>query len=119
MSGGLADVSIRREGDVVIACVEGEVDLSNAREVGSALRAAVDGDVGTLVIDLTATRYLDSSALQELLELTHELFVRRQAVHLVVPEQAAVRRVVDLVGIPDAAQLHSALDDALAVARRP
>src|SRR5205085_9308156 len=44
--------------DVVVARITGEIDLSNAAEVGDRIAAAVPNTALGVVIDLTATSYL-------------------------------------------------------------
>jgi len=60
------EFALRREwlagGGLVIA-VRGEIDLFTAPELKSALTEAIDADVSRIVVDLTETGFLDSTAL--------------------------------------------------------
>jgi anti-anti-sigma factor len=69
VSGPLARVEIAHPspGRVAIA-VHGEVDLSNAGEVGRDILAAI-ADRTAVVVDLSAVRYLDSQGTRLLVDL--------------------------------------------------
>ncbi|GAA3885956.1 STAS domain-containing protein [Saccharothrix violaceirubra] len=62
------------EGRTVLA-VHGEIDMSNAAEFDQALRAALERG-RPLLVDLTATGYLDSAALAVLFEHASSLSLR-------------------------------------------
>jgi anti-anti-sigma regulatory factor len=61
---------------------------------------------GTMVVDLSETRYLDSAGVNVLFELAEDLTERQLAFALVVPEGGLVERVVMLVDLASVAQLH-------------
>ena len=84
-------------GDVVVARVAGEVDLSNAAVLGEQLAAAVPNSALGLVIDLTATAYLDSSGVHLVFDLADRLRQRQQQMRIVAPEGAPVRRILRIV----------------------
>jgi anti-sigma B factor antagonist len=85
-------------GGVPVVAAPAEVDVTNAAELGSALaEAAALGD-GTLVVDMTLTRFCDSCGLHALLT------ARRRAVtgggRLVVAAAApAVLRIFAITGV--------------------
>jgi anti-anti-sigma factor len=83
--------------DVVVARLSGEIDLSNAADVGEQLAAAVPNVALGLVIDLTATAYLDSSGVHLLFDLGERLQRRQQQLRVVVPEGGPIRRVLRIV----------------------
>lgn len=99
--------------DVVVARLSGEVDLSNAADVGDALAAAVPNTALGLVIDLTATAYLDSSGVHLLFDLGERLQRRQQQLRVVVPESAAIRRVLRIVELDSAVPLETTVDQAV------
>jgi anti-sigma B factor antagonist len=98
--------------DVVVARLSGEVDLSNAADVGDALAAAVPNTALGLVIDLTATAYLDSSGVHLLFDLAERLQRRQQQLRVAVPESAAIRRVLRIVELDAAVPMDSTVDQA-------
>jgi anti-sigma B factor antagonist len=95
----LAQLDVTREPDALVVRIDGEVDISNATELGAALDAAVPKDALGLVLDLTDASYIDSAGVHLLFKLGASLARRRQQLRLVVPEGAAVRRVLKLTGV--------------------
>jgi anti-sigma B factor antagonist/stage II sporulation protein AA (anti-sigma F factor antagonist) len=83
--------------DVIVARLSGEVDLSNARPVGDELAAAVPNRALGLVLDLSATSYLDSSGVSLVFDLADRLRRRQQKLRLVVTADAPLRRVLRIV----------------------
>ena len=73
-------------GDVVLASVRGEVDLSNALSVKRELLDAVPNTASALVLDLSETEHLDSSGVRLIFELAERLERRGQKLELVVPD---------------------------------
>ena len=103
--------------DVVVARLSGEIDLSNAREVGEAMSAAVPNTALGLVIDLTATAYLDSSGVHLLFDLAERLQRRQQQLRVVVPEDAPVRRVLRIVELDETVPVTASVEEAVAAIR--
>ena len=103
--------------DVVVARLTGEIDLSNASEVGESLTAAVPNTALGLVIDLTATAYLDSSGVHLLFDLAERLQRRQQRLRVVVPEGAPVRRVLRIVELDKSVPVMSSVEEAVAAIR--
>jgi anti-sigma B factor antagonist len=112
----LAQVSEERRGDVAIVHVSGEVDASNAPWLEGRLRAALTNRSEGLVVDLTATTYLDSSGIALLFGLATALRQHQQQLRLVVPEDSPIARMVRLTGLDAAVPTHAALETALAAA---
>src|SRR5690606_35601083 len=92
--------------DVPLARIEGEVDISNAPEIASALHAAVGNAALGVVLDLTETTYLDSAGIRLLFEFARRLARRQQQLRLVVPEDSPVLRVLLLTDVEAVAALH-------------
>jgi anti-anti-sigma factor len=95
----LARVRDEVRGDFSIAAVEGEIDASNAGELGESLRALLTNESSVLVIDLTATTYLDSAGLNLLFALDGELRGRQQELRLVVPAGSPLTRTLAITGL--------------------
>ncbi len=99
--------------DVVIARLSGEIDLSNATEVGDDLSTRVPNTALGLVLDLTATTYLDSSGVHLVFDLAERLRTRQQQLRIVVPAGAPIRRVLRIVELGDTVPVLASVDEAV------
>ena len=79
MSAG-ADISVSDRGQMLVASLAGEVDMTNAAYVREELSTAVPNEAHGLVLDLTDARYLDSAGIEVLFELSRRLVRRAPAV---------------------------------------
>jgi len=110
--------AIELEGDdVVVARVAGEIDLSNASQIGEDLSAAVPNSALGLVIDLGRTDYLDSSGVHLVFDLAERLRRRQQQLRVVVPEGAPMRRVLRIVELDQSVPVMATVDEAVAQIR--
>lgn len=91
--------------DTVVATIEGEVDGSNAAELRRAVADRVPSAARSLIMDLSATTYIDSTGVELLFELARRLSARRQIFSLVVPPDTGVRKVLELCDIGSVAVL--------------
>jgi anti-anti-sigma factor len=98
----LAGLQLRRSGRVLVATVAGEIDMSNARDLSTAITSELTNDALGLVIDLAAVDYLDSAAIHTIYELHQRLVNRGQVLRLVVPPEAPTRDALVLAGVPEA-----------------
>jgi anti-sigma B factor antagonist len=110
-------LDIRTEGDVVVARLMGEIDLANARPIGSLVGGAVTNDAMGVVLDLSDVTYLDSSGVHLIFELAERLSDRQQQLALVVPAEARIRRVLDLVKADAVVAIFLTVDEALDTVR--
>jgi len=99
--------------EISVAAVEGEVDASNAGEVGDRLRMTLTNRSTVLVVDLTATTYIDSAGINMLYELTSELEHRQQRMRLVVPDASPISRMLSIAGLDAVVPVHETRPDAL------
>jgi anti-anti-sigma factor len=113
----MGSVSCETDGDVVVAHMEGEIDLSNAASIGDRLVTAVPNDALGLVIDASATTYLDSSGVGLLFDLASRLRRRQQRLVLVVPERSPLMRVLGIVDAGSAMPILATVADAVARVR--
>jgi len=101
-------------GGTPIVVIDGEIDSSNAAEIGDRLRATISNQGVTLVVDLTPTTYIDSAGINALFRLGAELEERQQRLHLVVATGSPIARMLKIVGldraIPTFASRASALE---------
>jgi anti-anti-sigma factor len=96
----LADLDTRLAQGVLVASVRGEIDMSNAAEIGSAVAGRISNDALGLVLDLTDVEYLDSAALHTIFDLRTRLKDRGQQLRLVVPNGATIAQAVEIMDIP-------------------
>jgi anti-sigma B factor antagonist len=110
----LAQVRVDWRGDVPVASVEGEVDASNAAELGTELRALVSNRSLQLVVDLGPTQYLDSAGINLLFNLEEELRAHQVVLRLVVDPESSVKRMLSLTGLDKAVATFPTIAAALA-----
>ena len=92
-----------------------EVDITNAPSLQSAMLEAAGLGYGTVVVDMTLTRFCDSSGLYALLA-AHKRAQADGGGLLVVATASTVLRVFALTGVGCLIPHFSSLDDALALA---
>jgi anti-anti-sigma factor len=97
----IAGVRVSEEGTIVRAWIDGELDMSNARDVAGRLMAQVPNAALGLLLDLSELDYLDSTGIQMLFELLERLHSRQQKLVVVVPPESPLQRVLTVVAIAD------------------
>lgn len=110
----LASIEARDLPGARLVTLRGEVDLSNAREVMEAVRAAVTHDATLVVLDLSGTTYLDSAGIAMVFRLAERLGHRRQELRLVVPADAPIRRGLELTRVTTLLTVHESAETAAA-----
>ena len=101
----ISQLEIDQQGDVMIARIVGEVDGSNAADLGRGLGQQVPSSAHGLVLDLSDVAYLDSAGVELLFSLARRLGDRRQRLRLSVPGGSPVRRVLEICDIGAVAPL--------------
>jgi anti-anti-sigma factor len=99
---GLADPTVEVVDRVVIARVNGEIDMSNVGDLSASLVTQIPNDALGVALDLTALRYLDSAGIQMVYDLRERLQNRGQKLRLVVPPGSVIFRTLELVDAPRA-----------------
>jgi anti-anti-sigma factor len=94
-----ATLSLERAGEVPIARLHGEVDLSRKAQLASALTSAAQPRDRGLVLDLSDVDYLDSAGVHLIHELMLVLADRGQSLRVVAAPGATVLRVLELVDL--------------------
>ena len=112
----LAHITAERRAGLAVAHIAGEIDASNMKWVDSRLRALLTNQSDGLVVDLSATTYLDSAGIALWFALAAELEQRRQQLHLVVADDSSIARMVTLTGLDETVPTHPTLATALAAA---
>jgi anti-sigma B factor antagonist len=100
-------------GGVPVVAVPAEIDITNARDLRSALLAAAAAGPGTLVADMTRTWFCDSSGLHALLAANKRAQAEGGELLLVIPD-TAVLRIFAITGIDRMIPNFNSLDEALA-----
>jgi len=109
----LEELGFEPRGDVVLARVSGEIDLSNAPSVRERLLDAVPNSASALVLDLSATAYLDSSGVRLIFELAQRLDSRNQRLELVVPDHSVIKRILVLTEVHQVVPMSQSVDAVL------
>ena len=109
----IADLRIEKRDGVVIACIVGEVDLSNADQLRKGLVGSMTNEAFGLVIDLSDVAYLDSAGIHVLYEIREQLKKRGQGLRLVVPPGAPAGKALEIAGVRSAVSVADALDTAV------
>jgi anti-sigma B factor antagonist len=96
-SGGLETLTVTDETGATVVTVGGEIDLTTADEVRAAAAAIVEGPPVTMIFDLAAVSFMDSSGVAVLVEAAnagHAVTVRRPS-----PAVLLVLRATGLEGL--------------------
>jgi anti-anti-sigma factor len=110
----LATLRVRERGNIILAVVEGEIDLSNAPGLRGEITGAVPNSASGLLLDLTGLEFLDSSGVHMLYDIADRLATRQQRFAVVLEANAPPRRAIELSGVEPAAWLHADQSSALA-----
>lgn len=99
--------------EVLVVGLVGDIDISNSFHVVEAILADAVNTTRGVVLDLSATGYMDSSGVHVLLDVRRRLANRRQELRLVVPEDGFLNELLELTAVPAIARVHRTVDDAL------
>jgi anti-sigma B factor antagonist len=106
-------IDLIRNGRVIVARMPVEVEITQAPSLRGQLMQAVENrDLG-LVIDLTDTKYLDSSGVNMLFELGEVLAARQLRMAVVMPPGGLVERVLSIVDLGSAMPIHRDTESAV------
>jgi anti-anti-sigma factor len=97
---------------VPVARPREDIDAANARVLRDELAACVQG-ADRLVLDLAATRYIDSAGIDMLFRLNELLRQRRATLLLVIPQSSQLTRLAQIVALPSAVAIHESVEQAL------
>jgi anti-anti-sigma factor len=95
----LGDVTFERHDNVLVARLAGEVDMSNAEDIGAAVLQSTDNDALGVVLDLASVQYLDSAGIYVVFGMRSRLRARGQVLRLVVPAGSPVEDALRLAGV--------------------
>jgi anti-anti-sigma factor len=114
----VGQLEITREPDALIARLIGEIDFSNAADVGLGLESAVPKDSLGAILDLTPTSYIDSAGVRILFSLSGRMRQAGRQLRLVVPTGSPLMRVLKLTGIAMTLPVDETVPEALEALRR-
>jgi len=114
-----ADVQIELAPGGVVAHVSGEVDMSNAEDMGATVIAATPSEARGVVLDLSRVDYVDSAGIYVIFGMRTSLQARGQTLILVIPADSPVHDTLRLAGAQLPGQLAVAVEDALRALESP
>jgi anti-sigma B factor antagonist len=106
------EVQERTQSGAAVVSVVGEVDLATAPELRTVLDKVLDGGASTLVVDLSASTFIDSTALGVLIGAWKRSQNEGRAMSVVAADPR-ILRVFEITGLTDLFPLHGSLDEAL------
>src|SRR3954454_2115327 len=113
----LAELELGEPGDVRVAHLVGELDLSNATDIADALAAAAEEATLGLVIDMSGLTHIDSAGVRLLFDLRRRLSVRRQTLALAGPPGGRICDVLEMAARHEPLPVARPLEEAVAGVR--
>lgn len=105
-------LATRREGDAAVVAVGGDVDNDTAPQLRQAIASAFNDGARRVVVDLTATDFLDSSGLGALVGASKEHSGQSELV-LVCP-RPQLRKLFEISRLNEVFQIYDEVGTALA-----
>jgi anti-sigma B factor antagonist len=115
----LADVQITLARHALIARLVGEIDMSNAEDLGATVIGATPNEAAGVVLDLSAVDYLDSAGIYVVFGMRPSLQARGQSLILVVPAESPVHDALRLAGVERPGEVAATVDEAVRAIDRP
>ncbi len=113
MSADFAITEHSVDGDRQLIAVCGEIDLFTAPELKQALAESIEGGHVRIVIDLTATTFVDSTALGVLIGAVKRLRSRQGALAIVNTDES-IAKTFEITGLDQIFTIAATRDDAIA-----
>jgi len=98
------------DGEIAVVKAEGEIDLSNHEELGTALTSPPCSDSAGILLDLTAVEFVDSSGLRVMLT-SAQAFGDRFAT--ILTEGSAVDTLFEMVDVRERLHVSASEEEAL------
>jgi anti-anti-sigma factor len=109
----LADVQITLARHALIARLSGEIDMSNAEDMGATVIGATPNEASGVVLDFSDVDYLDSAGIYVVYGMRASLQARGQTLVLVIPATSPVHDALRLSGADRPGEVAETVDDAL------
>ena len=106
-------IEVSRHGDVVVARLEGDIDLANTPTLSAKVLESVPNDAVGLVVDLSAVRYIDSVGVRMLFTFVRSLHASRQGMAIALPHGAPVRKLLKITHLDEATVFRDSVDEAI------
>jgi anti-sigma B factor antagonist len=110
-------IDLDQQHGVVIARLEGDIDLANTPTLSAAILEAIPNDALGLVVDLSAVRYIDSVGIRMLFTFVRSLHASRQGMAVAVPPDSPVRKLLKITHLDEATEFRATVDDAVVALR--
>jgi len=110
-------IELDRRDDVVIARLDGDIDLANTPTLSATILEAIPNDALGLVVDLAAVRYIDSVGIRMLFTFVRSLHASRQGMAVAVPPESPVRKLLKITHLDEAAVLRATIEEAIIALR--
>lgn len=107
----LADIHATQREGVIVVTVSGEIDLSNAGDLRSAILEATPNDALGVVLDLSGVDYIDSAGIHLLYRLGDSLRTRGQTLRVVIPPDSPASDTLRLAGVQRHVDVVAELDE--------
>lgn len=114
-----ADVQITQSPYALIARLSGEIDMSNAEDMGATVVGATPNEVAGVVLDLTDVEYLDSAGIYVIFGVRASLQARGQTLVMVIPADSPVHDALRLSGAERPGEIAETVDEAVKTINRP
>lgn len=107
------DLDVKRDGDIVVVRVGGEVDMLTTPLLGSCLAEQLQTDPRVLIVDMRDVGFLGSSGLAALVTARDEASTRGVTLRLVSADHAVLRPLT-ATGLAELFDIYPDLEAALA-----
>jgi anti-sigma B factor antagonist len=105
----------RRDRECVVLVVRGEIDIATIGRLRDAVEEALDAPEDIpVVVDLAQVDFLASAGIGILLAVTRAAGERGRPLRIVVGDNRAVLRPLQVAGVDQVLELYTSLDDAIA-----
>ena len=108
----LASLSLDRNGRVAVATIAGEIDFSNADDLGRRITGWMSNEEVALVLDLVKLSYSDSAGINLVFDLAARLREHGQAFAIVLPADSQPWRTFSIVGLESQVPIFETLEEA-------
>jgi anti-anti-sigma factor len=97
----------------VVVVLPAEIDVTNSRQVYDQLVGVLAPGVGTVIADMTATAFCDSSGVHAIMHAYETAGARDVRLRLAVSPNTSVRRVLQLIGVGRLVPVYGSLQEAM------
>ena len=97
----------------IVVVLPAEIDVTNSEQVYEQLAAVLAPGVETVIADMTATVFCDSSGVHAIMHAYESAAARDIRMRLAVSPTTSVRRVLELIGVSRLMPVYPSLKEAL------